>query len=284
MLKVNNHKKKYLEHLFNIGSFKSSFPIWKKDIKTSFGSPFNGNSLFELGNNLSNIFKKTSDDTQSQSQKTAGGAAWECLITWYLNLIFWNTPVIAVRSKKDFVPSCIMDSLTVTISANSTNSESDIVIFDVPEHYIFDKNNLKIHEHYENNIEKSTLINLQCKTNWNDSAQIPMLWDMVYNSTSKLPHVSVGRNGFNPQSYLNFKYAFVTVPTQKRPIKSDSVAVARVKNITGGNYWGKETKKDVALCINELPGRFYSKYFSGGVKNHLDKLCLDPNYLKIFFK
>lgn len=25
---------------------------------------------------------------------------------------------------------------------------------------------------------------IQCKTNWNDNAQIPMLWDMVYNAQS----------------------------------------------------------------------------------------------------
>ena len=52
----------------------------------------------------------------------------------YLNLIFWDTPVLAVKTKKDFVPKCIMDSLTVNISSNSTNSESDIVIFDIPEY------------------------------------------------------------------------------------------------------------------------------------------------------
>ena len=38
-------------------------------------------------------------------------------------------------------------------------------------------------------------------------------------------------------------YAFVTVPTnQIDNFKPTSVSVARVKNLSGGNYWGLRTK------------------------------------------
>ena len=43
-------------------------------------------------------------------------------------------------------------------------------------------------------------VNLQCKTNWNDNAQVPMLWDIIYSSNEKLNNISVGINGVSPHS------------------------------------------------------------------------------------
>ena len=187
-----------------------------------------------------------------------------------------------MRANKEFIPKCIMDCLTVTISNISTNTESDILIFDIPNSRSFENEEISLEEHFQRNISESTLINLQSKTNWNDNAQIPMLWDLVYNSESRLSHVSVGINGYSPNSFKIFKYAFVTVPTVKKEIKPESIAVARVKNLTGGNFWGKTTKSGVASNIKEIAARFFSIYFSGSVARHLSQLSANSEYPQNF--
>ena len=38
----------------------------------------------------------------------------------------------------------------------------------------------KINDFITFNFDKIEINVIQCKTNWNDNAQIPMLWDMIY--------------------------------------------------------------------------------------------------------
>ena len=45
----------------------------------------------------------------------------------------------------------------------------------------------------------------------------------------------------------------------------------RVKNLTGGNYWGKPSTTDVASSIKEFGGRHFPSAFSSGIINHLNK-------------
>ena len=49
----------------------------------------------------------------------------------------------------------------------------------------------------------------------------------------------------------------MTVPSQSdlSKFKSHSTAVMRVKNISGGNYWGHQTKAGVAHSIKEIFNR-----------------------------
>ena len=222
---------------------------------------------------------------------SAGGAGWECLITWYLNLIFLDTNIIAVRQNKAFVPECISNCLTVTISNTQTNTESDILVYSVPDHNKIKESKVSdLDNHLSPRIDKVDLVVLQCKTNWEDNAQIPMLWDMIYNSESKLNNVSVGINGLNPQSLGKFKYGFVTVPTGKRgeQVKPGLLKVLRVKNLTGGNFWGKPSLNDVASSIKEFGGRHYPNAFPSGIINHLGNVRkknreLTENFLNLSF-
>ena len=149
------------------------------------------------------------------------------------------------------------------------------MVYSIPD---FDQiNSSKISDfntHLAKRIDKVDLLVLQCKTNWEDTAQIPMLWDMIYNSESKLNNVSVGINGLNPQSLGKFKYGFVTVPTGKRgeQVKPGLLKVLRVKNLTGGNFWGKPSETDVASSIKEFSGRHFPNSFPSGIINHLNNV------------
>ena len=111
-----------------------------------------------------------------------------------------------------------------------------------------------------------------------------MLWDMIYNSKSNLPNVSVGINGVNPNSVNSFKYGFATVPSNKLSnFKPTSLSVLRVKNLSGGNYWGHPTKSSIASSLKELPNRNYTQVFQGGIAAHINnQISLNNKLLKNF--
>lgn len=78
---------------------------------------------------------------------------------------------------------------------------------------------------------------IQCKTNWNDNAQVPMFGDLVYSATYFKSGVSVGNNGYLIMDVNWFTYSFVTVPRVKlEKIKENSVCVLRVRYLSEGNY------------------------------------------------
>ena len=285
MSNINNFKISYLQKLSSTNSFKDAWKVWRPEILVRISKKPTGSKILDLGDSLSDIFQMNATSGRAQSALSAGGAAWECLISWYLNLICWDIPVMVIKQNKSFVPKTINDVLAVTISNNQTNTESDIIIFSIPlDNKLRDSNLSSLNEHLKARLDEVVLINLQCKTNWNDNSQIPMLWDMIYNSDSRLPNISVGTNGVSPQSVGTFRYSFVTVPTNKvEKIKSSSLAVLRVKNMTGGNYWGHASKQDIASSIKELPNRNFSNFFTGGICSHIDKtIKKDSEYLEKF--
>lgn len=291
MTPLQEFKLRYLNQLKNVNSFSSAWPIWQPVIQSKMSASQPGQTAFDLGDHLSEIFQSTSISGRSQSTVSGGGTAWECLITWYLNLIFWGTPVVAVRQNKNFVPMCISDCLTVTIANNQTNTESDVLVFAVPEHQLLRRSSIEdLNNHIKTRLDATDLIVLQCKTSWNDNSQIPMLWDMIYNSESRLSNVSVGINGLSPESVRKFKYGFATVPTIKiEKLKPYGVSVLRVKNLTGGNYWGRNTVSDIAASIKEFPSRHFPSMFSGGVANHISNELFSsssstPDFFDLYFE
>lgn len=283
---VDKFRIEVLRRLSEIPSLHDSWGQFSQQIDTHISLNPSADKIFSLGEHLSSIFQSNSSTGRSQSLVSGGGAAWECLITWYLNLIFWGTNVIATKQNRFSVPKVISDSLCVTIANHQTNTESDIVIYSIP-----DSNKLHdlclddIDDLIRTNIRNVDLAVVQCKTNWNDNAQIPMLWDLIYNSTNfRIPNVFVGINGVSPASFKNFTYSFVTVPTTTRTrFTASNLAVLRVNNLTGGNYWGKTSHQGVALCINNFFGRNFANYFNGGVQTHIsNQISTDPNYYKRF--
>lgn len=104
---------------------------------------------------------------------------------------------------------------------------------------------------------------IQCKTNWNDNAQIPMLWDMIYKAKDfKDLNIKVGSNGFSIDSMKDFSYAFATVPTNRKInkeniYKTSSTSVLRVSKLSGGNYWGYPSESGIAMNLNEFPDKVF---------------------------
>ena len=277
-----------IEELFKLQSMKKVWPIWEPIIN-SYITPLNANNLFNLGDHLYDIFQSTNTksststttESEAQSDVSTGGTVWEALVCWYLNLCLIGRNTIVVKHKRQFLPQCISDAITVKYGSTTSNTESDLIAITFPDNPLLscdkdtlaltasDGNPVKLYGSRGGKYKLTDVINvltdqlfneveihiIQCKTNWNDNAQIPMLWDMVYSAKGFKGGIKVGTNGkvINPD---RFSYSFVTVPTVKPTnFTPTSVAVKRVENITGGNYWGLPSKSGVANNIKEMLGR-----------------------------
>ncbi len=191
---------------------------------------------------------------------------------------------MAIR-KMSLVPQPIRSAITVNYGNVSCNTESDITViifpnrqeYNIPAEQISvtDFRNKK-YEPLKGRFLNQEMINylvqrdfneyeigiIQCKTNWNDNAQIPMLWDMIYSAGGfRGRNITIGKDNFSIQSAQQFTYAFVTVPSNsKEEYKHNKVSVKRVTNLSGGNYWGKPTLEHVSKSIKEI---FTNNYQSG---------------------
>lgn len=269
-----------VKQLFSINGFRSVWSTWKSVINTK--APNNTpTQLINLGDNLREIFYSTNTSNgRTQSDVSGGGANWEALVCWYLNLCNTGRRTVVIKHNKKLIPSPISNAITVNYGNFISNTESDLIAITFPDkpEYNMDINSINIAD--ENGIRVETTIRnkynllgilnalvardfaeieihiIQCKTNWNDNAQIPMLWDMIYSSTAFKTGITIGREGYSINNARLFTYAFATVPTVKpEKITRSSVSVSRVRNLSGGNYWGKPTENGIASSIKEILNR-----------------------------
>jgi len=289
------YRKLSVESLFSTPTVKNCWDIWKQSINDILTTRFNETDIINIGDHLSNIFQTTGGDGREQGSLSGGGVAWESLVCWYINLCTVGSRVVAVR-KMSLVPKPIQNAITVNYGNFACNTESDITVIvfpNFPEYNspIDELNFLDSQGVAVNNFHK-TLLNpelmdllcardfnnyeigiIQCKTNWNDNAQIPMLWDMIYSANGfRGRNITIGREGYNIHQSNNFTYSFVTVPSNRRDLYSqDSVSVKRVTNLSGGNYWGKPTAPNIARSLKEI---FINNYLSGyrtDIRNDIKK-------------
>ena len=272
MSTVDGFRLEMMKHISDLPSLQKSWSAWQPVIETLIGKQPTAKSIYELGNNLEKVFRAKMAG-RTQSDVSGAGVAWEGLVCWYLNMVFYGTSVVVVRPHVKFLPKILSDALSVTISNIKTNTESDLVAFNVPDlHNLSDVNLNTIDSAISAKPDETEISVMQCKSNWNDNAQIPMLWDLIYSSNSfRLANVSVGSNGVSPTSFKRFTYGFATVPTNKANVKytPSSLSVLRVKNLSGGNYWGRPTLGGVAKSVNEYCSANFGSYFTGTVQNSI---------------
>ena len=265
------------------------WPGYRDEILSIVGPNPTAQDVFNIGSHLKQIFK-TESRTRDQGDLSRGGASWEILVSWYLNLIFWDTNVVVMRPRKTLVPSVVSDALAVKVKGVVTGKETDVIAIEVPKtKNVIELDRGSINAAITANPELTRIGVVQCKTNWNDNAQIPMLWNIVYTAQNlHVQNVVVGSNGYSPASFGGVSYAFMTVPTNtekdgKDNFKSTSTAVARVQGMSGGNYWGNPSISGIANSISEYVGTNFNHVFNGGVQNHISNaLIANPEVLKMF--
>jgi len=291
---IESYRKAAVESAMSTNSAINSFPHWSKSISTITGGRLSGRGIFDLGDHLRDVFTSSSQGNtrigeNTNSSVSAGGAAWESLVCWYLNLCLIGSSVVVIKSKKDLLPCFVTDAIAVKYNNFKSNTEADLIYIAFPEIPEWpEKNEKELFSQYLDRILSTTFAMkdigigvIQTKTNWNDNAQIPMLWDMVYSAKGFGRNVTVGSKGRSIDSFASFTYSFVTVPSQKdidKNYKVTSTAVNRVRNISGGNYWGLPTKDGVADSLNEFIGRNLSGYIPGA--DLIGWLDLQVRYLK----
>jgi len=274
---IDNLREISVRHILKTVSVQNAWRLWKSIISKSIGNPPTATSVLDLGDNLKKVFKSTSKSGRSQGTLKGGGVSWEGLVVIYLNLCLLGSRVVIVNMNKKMVPEPIRDSITVQYGSFASNSESDLLAITFPKRKEY-TDKIKQEDESPDGMKKlmDTLVGqhfeefevgiIQCKTNWNDNAQIPMLWDMVYQAKGFGDrNISVGKNNYDINSLKKFTYSFVTVPTQNSKFKKNTAPVNRVYNISGGNYWGLPSESGICNSLKEI----FNKNFSGGTNQSL---------------
>lgn len=285
-------RKRAVERLYEMKTFEESFEVWSEDIEEQIGQDPDFHDILGLGDEMRSIFRATGRDERDQSAISGGGAAWEGLVCWYLNLCLVGTRTVVIKHSKELIPEPIANGITVNYGAFISNTESDLVAITFPDNEEISRERdvetldyketvNSICKEYFESIEVGVI---QCKTNWNDNAQIPMLWDMIYSSEGfEDDNITIGKNGFRMKDFRDFFYAFATVPTNKTEYKTTSVAVKRVTNLSGGNYWGRDTKDGVAQSLKELfNGNFDYSWSPESQRNVVDEALEETENLSYF--
>lgn len=221
-------------------------------------------SVIQIGEHLSDAFRLNDSGVRTQTGVSAAGNVWEGVLQWYLNVCLAGTKAICVRAGK-FAPSAISDCLSIIYQGTILRSEPDLLIISLEELKNAPRERSrsgairKLNQIVSDNFNKVGVINIQCKTTWNDNAQVPMLYNMLYNQARKgatIPNgFTIGTKGHFLLNLGHFGYAFATVPTcsdaKLAKFKNTSTHVLRVKPLSAGYYWGRPTTP-IASCISEL--------------------------------
>lgn len=280
---IEGLRERSVDRLFGMEVFKSCWPIWYEQIAKRTSNLTDADAIYQLGGQLREIFFLTSSGERGQGDVSGGGAAWEGLVCWYLNLVLTGTTGVVVKQNKNLMRSAILQAMSVNYKNRATNTESDlsgIVFPNDPDLKSKEYSKNSCDEYIKENFHKISLHNLQCKTNWNDNAQIPMLWDMIYQFRGvKHKNISIGSGGYSLNDLKDFSYSFITMPSQKKEIKAGSMAVQRVEALSGGNYWGMPTRSGVAASISEIFRRVFDEAFDGHVQAHI-KAMIENGFIK----
>lgn len=277
---IEKLREESVNRLFATKGFAAAWPVWQSVISSNAPTP-TPRQIIDLGDHLQEIFYSTNTSSaRSQSDVSGGGANWEALVCWYLNLCNAGRRTVVLKHHKALIPTPISNAITVNYNNFISNTESDLIAITFPDkpEYQIDKASIVINDENGQQVQlysRSTynflnVLNaltardfseieihiIQCKTNWNDNAQIPMLWDMIYSSTAFKAGITIGREGYSINNARFFSYAFATVPTVKpEKITRSSVAVSRVRNLSGGNYWGRPSEGGIASSVKEMLNR-----------------------------
>ena len=251
-----------LEQAMGLSSMTKDWPDRKEKINSYFKSKKRPRKLeiWGLGDHLSKIFKCVSGGGRTQSGVSRAGTVWEVLVLYYLNICLLGTCAVVVKKDKH-TPKSIVDALKITQHGSLIKSDLDLVVIscpalkDVPSIGSEAKCLEKLNSLIEQNFGDVFVCNIQCKTNWKDNSQTPMLWNLLFEEARgkrPLPQgLVIGSGLYEPSLLQGFAYSFVTVPTGQ-DVTAGDVQCYRTKNMTGGMFWGKPTKAHVSKSIKEF--------------------------------
>lgn len=252
-----------IKELFQVRSFARG---WDKRVSV-LCEPFSRNppskrDIVDIGLRLRDAFFVVGRGSRKQNDLSTAGSVWEGLVVWYINLCLVGTHAVCVR-KKRFIPRPVQDAMSVQFDSDSLTSEPDVLIISLKATSECEPPNSlaaslrEFSELVDRHFKDTGVINIQCKTNWNDCAQVPMLWNMLYSQAAKGAIIrngfSLGQNGKTLRALAHFAYSFVTAPTQSLDVfASHKLPVRRVRGLSGGYYWGTSGVSGVCRPIGDI--------------------------------
>lgn len=267
---IEQLRQKAVENILSLSSMQKGWEARRRFMLGVTGNPPEGRLVLDLGDRMSDVFRLSTIRGRTQGGLSSSGIVWEGLVCWYCNLCLIGSRAVVIKATHDVTPQPLRKAAAVQIDNIETASEADLMAITFPDKREYTEMTerlqggllKRLNSLAEDHFEEYRLNIIQCKTNWNDSAQIPMLWDMVYNDANfSDTRVHVGSDGHSLKELKSFKYSFVTVPTGKYRFTPKSVAVARVSKLSGGNYWGREGVTGVASSIKQSIDRNFRDAF-----------------------
>ncbi|MBL93345.1 MAG: hypothetical protein CMH56_16215 [Myxococcales bacterium] len=214
---------------------------------------------------------------KGRGEATAAGKAFESIVVWYFNLLFWELPVVVMSHNK--APQIFSDITQVSVNGESVNPATDLFAFSIPDSSLWNGDFNDLNDHLADRIGAVDFTIIHTKTNWNDTVQLPMLWNLIYNVKDfRIPDIQTGKSEISTGSTRSTKYAFVTLPSQSnlKKFKPNVQPVIRAKTLSGGNYISAATIPDVAYALHEFPSKNFSdqiqKTTSGSYWDHVSRV------------
>jgi len=302
---VEHIRETAVNKLFQLNTFNNSWNTWRNIIQQRI-NPISPINIINLGDQLADVFFSTRAGGRSQSSLSGGGATWEALVCWYMNLCLAGSRTVVFKQHTQILPTPIKEALTVSYGSFPSNTESDLIALTFPDNVEYttqDKFEISATDINGNNIPTRNNNNtfnykpiidflvardftdieigvIQCKTNWNDNAQIPMLWDMIYASQGFTRNlITVGTTSYSIRNCRRFTYSFVTVPTSNGNFTPTSTCVLRVHNLSGGNYWGLPSRPAVASSLKEIFNRNFQSGSPSGITTQLNSIIQGQNII-----
>ena len=178
-------RERVVRDLFELQIVQNCWPIWRQAL--ALPAKPTAPDILALGDRLSLAFTQTAAAGRQQSTLSNAGTGWEALNCWYLNLCLIGTPSVVFR-RKSHAPAAIRDALTVKHGTTATNTESDLVAVTFTASAAGTVLPRWTRAGMQRALDAVAMADfplmdaavIQCKTNWNDNAQVPMLWNMVY--------------------------------------------------------------------------------------------------------
>jgi hypothetical protein len=118
-MSVELHRDMAMKAIYDTKTWKSCWPRWEPEINRRTANLADPQRIYDLGSQLREIFFLTNTGQRGQADVAAAGAAWECLVCWYLNLVFSGTSAVAMRKSKELVPSILLDATTVSLATST---------------------------------------------------------------------------------------------------------------------------------------------------------------------
>ena len=262
---IEQIRERAVKNLLDSASFGNNWSKRSKfleDVLRSSAS-IDKHTIVGLGNHLAETFSLVGAGNRSQGSVSSAGTVWENLLVWYLNFCLAGTKAVCIKGLA-LCPDPIKNALTVQHQGVVVRSEPDILVISSDKLHSSppEKSWTAVERKFEEIVKdlgSVSIINIQSKTNWKDCAQIPMLWNMLYNQcysgVGQQSGFGIGTGGYSLSSLQYFGYAFATVPTGEDAPDDfgvSTLAVLRVKSLSAGYYWGYPDKQSVCLNISQI--------------------------------